>query len=61
MNVNDEDKEFIAELYSYAFVGLMLDWIKTDMRADPQLFVNKLAIAMHNTFVEALEKFELSN
>lgn len=32
MTVREEDKEFISRVYSYAFVGLMLDWIKDDMR-----------------------------
>ena len=29
--VRDEDKKFIADFYKYAFVGLMLDWIRGDM------------------------------
>lgn len=33
MSVRDEDKAFIATVYKYAFVGLMLDWIKNDMKA----------------------------
>ena len=36
MKVRDEDKQFIAQIYSYIFIGLMLDWIKDDMREDPQ-------------------------
>ena len=32
MKVRDEDKQFIAQVYSYIFIGLMLDWIKDDMR-----------------------------
>ena len=35
MTVRDEDKQFIAQVYSYIFIGLMLDWIKDDMREDP--------------------------
>ena len=34
MVVRAEDKAFIAQVYSYAFVGLMLDWIK-DEEAGP--------------------------
>ena len=34
MKVRDEDKQFIAQIYSYIFIGLMLDWIKDDMRED---------------------------
>lgn len=32
MNVRDEDKKFLANFYKYAFVGLVLDWIKHDMK-----------------------------
>ncbi len=32
MSVRPEDKAFIANVYKYAFVGLMLDWIKHDMK-----------------------------
>ena len=35
MSVRQEDKAFIATLYKYMFVGLMLDWIKSDMKGDP--------------------------
>ena len=28
MSVREEDQDFIATVYKYAFVGLMLDWIK---------------------------------
>ena len=35
MSVRDEDKAFIATVYKYAFVGLMLDWIKNDMKERP--------------------------
>ena len=35
MSVREEDQDFIATVYKYAFVGLMLDWIKNDMKADP--------------------------
>lgn len=36
MTVRDEDKQFIAQAYGYMFIGLMLDWIKDNMREDPQ-------------------------
>ena len=32
MSVREEDMDFIATVYQYAFVGLMLDWIKNDMK-----------------------------
>lgn len=31
MEVRETDKEFIADFYKFAFVGLMLDWLKNAM------------------------------
>lgn len=42
MTVRDEDKQFIAQAYGYMFIGLMLDWIKDNMREDPQQIVDRL-------------------
>ena len=57
MSVRTEDKEFIANIYKYAFVGLMLDWIKNDMREDPVPLVDRLALVLHGTVSLALERF----
>ena len=35
---SEEDKAFIANFYKYAFVGLMLDWIRGDMVLPHQVF-----------------------
>ncbi|MEA5141952.1 MAG: TetR/AcrR family transcriptional regulator, partial [Oscillibacter sp.] len=43
MAVRDEDKRFIADFYKFAFVGLMLDWIKNDMKEDPEVVIRRLA------------------
>ena len=56
MVVRDEDKTFIAQVYSYAFVGLMLDWIKGDMKGDPQVMVQKLELVLHGNVVAALQR-----
>ena len=32
MMIREEDKQFIAKVYAYIFIGIMLDWIKDDMR-----------------------------
>ena len=57
MTVREEDKQFIAQVYSYAFVGIMLDWIRDDMRADPEELVNKLALVIQGSISAALERF----
>ena len=59
MTVREEDKKFISRVYSYAFVGLMLDWIKDDMRPEPEVLVGKLALVMKDAFSSALERFRI--
>ena len=58
MNVRDEDKKFIADFYKYAFVGLMLDWVKHDMKGDPHENIEELSIVMHGNVTSALERFK---
>lgn len=57
MQVRDEDKQFIAQIYSYIFIGLMLDWIKDDMREDPQQIVDRLARLIKGSMAAALSRF----
>ena len=59
ITVRDEDKQFIAQIYSYMFIGLMLDWIKDDMREDPQQIVEKLSKLIKGSVSVALSRFKL--
>lgn len=59
IKVRDEDKQFIAQVYSYMFIGLMLDWIKDDMREDPQQIVEKLSKLIKGSVSVALSRFKL--
>ncbi|MBQ7370349.1 MAG: TetR/AcrR family transcriptional regulator, partial [Blautia sp.] len=43
MTVRDEDKKFIADFYKHAFVGLTLEWIKSDMKPSPESIVSRLS------------------
>ena len=57
MTVRDEDKNFIAQVYSYIFIGLMLDWIKDDMREDPESIVERLAKLIKGSIAASLSRF----
>lgn len=56
MTVREEDMAFIARIYSYIFVGLMLDWIAADMKEDPEALVERLAIVIQGDVQNALER-----
>ena len=59
MNVRDEDKKFLANFYKYAFVGLVLDWIKHDMKGEPKQIIDRLDRVIHGSVTAALERFRL--
>ena len=56
MEVAEEDKAFLANLYKYTFVGLMLEWIRNDMKGDPQVIIDRLDLAIHGNITAALER-----
>ena len=53
MSVRPEDKAFIANVYKYAFVGLMLDWIKHDMKGEPKQIIDRLDRVIHGSIAAA--------
>ncbi|AEE17531.1 TetR-like C-terminal domain-containing protein [Treponema brennaborense] len=57
MPVRAEDKKFIADFYKYAFVGLMLEWIRGGMETDPREIINRLSLLTHGNVAVALENF----
>ena len=59
MTVREEDKQFIAQAYGYMFIGLMLDWIKDNMREDPQQIVDRLNRLIKGSLSAALSRFKL--
>lgn len=56
--VTENDKKFIADFYKYAFVGLMLDWIKNGMLEDPKRIIERLDILIQGDFKKALREYE---
>lgn len=57
MTVREEDKRFIADFYKYAFVGIMLNWIKGDMKEEPQQIIDRLSTLISGDITRALNKF----
>lgn len=57
MMVNDSDKQFVASFYEYAFVGVMLEWIKNGMKEDPNLIVERTSKLIQGSVLRAMETF----
>lgn len=53
----DDDKAFIAHFYKYGFVGLMLDWIGSGMKEEPQALIDRLSLLIHGNIAAGLERF----
>ena len=58
LNVRDEDKTFIVQAYSYIFTGIMLDWIKEDMKENPQEIVERLNKLIKGSIRASLTRFQ---
>ena len=56
-NVSEADKRFIADFYKYGFVGLMLDWIRSDMKEEPAVIVERLDTLIRGDIDLALSRF----
>ena len=56
-SVSDSDKKFIADFYKFAFVGLMLDWIRNGMKEDPKTIIDRLSVLIHGDITRALDKY----
>lgn len=58
LNVRDEDKTFIVQAYSHIFIGIMLDWIKEDMKENPQEIVERLNKLIKGSIRASLTRFQ---
>jgi probable dihydroxyacetone kinase regulator len=57
MALREDDKAFIAHFYKYAFVGLMLEWVRTGMKENPSAMIDRLSILIGGNITGALERF----
>ena len=57
ISVQDADKQFIVDFYKYALVGMVLEWIRKDMKEDPVRMTDRLNVLLHGDFERALRRF----
>ena len=55
--VSEEDRASIAHFYKYAFVGLVLDWVQTGMKSEPEQLAQLVNTIMEGSIRAALERF----
>ena len=57
ITIQDADKQFIVDFYKYALVGMVLEWIRKDMKEDPVRMTERLNILLHGDFQRAVRRF----
>ncbi len=58
MRVPHEHKEFIANFYKFALVGLVMEWVRNGLKENPEDIVGSLCIMIHGEIERALEHFK---
>ena len=56
--VNEEDKKFITNFYMYSFVSLVLEWIKNDMKEDPNIIIKKVSSLLTGTIDSCIDNLK---
>lgn len=55
--IQDEDKQFVIDFFKYALVGVVLEWIRKDMKTDPVLLTQQLNRLLHGGIRRTLLRF----
>lgn len=55
--VSPEERQFIVDFYTYAFVGLLLQWVREGMKEEPDLIVERMSKIGKGGLGRALEAF----
>lgn len=59
MTIHSEDFAFVARIYSYTFIGLILDWIQDDMKGVPEKIVEKFSLVIQGNIAAALNRLRI--
>lgn len=55
--LRDEDKEFIADFYKYAIIGIVYHWLDNRMKTEPEYIISRLAILIEGDLKGAVARF----
>lgn len=56
--VEEKDKKFLANFYTLAFTGLVIQWMEDGMKEDPQTVIERLSDLVEGNFERALHRYE---
>lgn len=55
LQISEKGKHMVAIFYTYAFMGIVLEWIQRNMQASPQEVTDTTAAMIHSGFRNSLE------
>src|SRR5659263_176817 len=59
VNVSEDKRDFVINFYKFAFVGLLLEWIRTKMTKNSQQIIDNLNIVISGDLHSALLNCEI--
>jgi len=57
MDIKKEDLDFVIDIFTFAFAGLLNEWVAEGMSTEYQKHVDKFFLILDGTLESALEKF----
>ena len=57
-SISREDQEYITNFYKYAFVGVMLDWVRRGMREPPEAVVGRVSRMTRGQLLSDIQNME---
>ena len=55
--LSDDECTFVSAFYSYAFIGIMLDWISDGLREKPEMLMKRIECVMEGALENAARRF----
>lgn len=56
-NVAEKDRKFIADFYKFALSGVLIDWVESGMKEEPEVLVQRMDTLIRGDFVRGLDRF----
>ncbi|MGN0478394.1 MAG: TetR/AcrR family transcriptional regulator C-terminal domain-containing protein [Hominenteromicrobium sp.] len=57
MQICEQDREFVADFFKYAFTGFILEWVSGGMKEDPKRITDRIARLAQGETRRSMEKF----
>ncbi len=57
MSLSEDEQKFITDFYNFAFCGIVIRWLHTGMKEDPELLVKRMGIIGKGGLKRAIDAF----